>query len=81
LFLIGLAVYGVLFHLLWNLLATPARGDEFSPCRMPDGRPVACQHFLSSSPDQMRIRDEWLKMKIRRDPRDQRRDERKQDGH
>jgi len=31
---------------------------------MPSGQAVPCEHFLSSNPDQMRIRDEWLQFRI-----------------
>ena len=41
-----------------------SRADSFSPCRMPSGQAVPCEHFLSSNPDQMRIRDEWLQFRI-----------------
>jgi len=80
LLIIGLCYFDFIGHLLWNLVTTPAHGEEFSPCQI-NGRPVACQHFLSSNPDQMRVREEWLRLQIPRDPRDQRRDARPPDGH
>lgn len=77
---VGRIVFTVALLALPALFARADQAPRFSPCRV-NGQPVDCQHFLSSNPDQMRIRNEWLRHRIerdRRDPRDQRQQQQQQ---
>ncbi|MDI1344809.1 MAG: hypothetical protein PSV22_12000 [Pseudolabrys sp.] len=52
-----------------------AQADERrSPCLV-FGQPVPCQNFISSNPDQNRIRDEDLARRVQRDRDRERRDQ------
>lgn len=59
-----LSVLIVFGFILWVIGA--AHGRERSPCLV-FGQPVPCQNFISSNPDQNRIRDEDLARRIQRD--------------
>lgn len=66
-----LSVLIVFGFILWVIGA--AHGRERSPCLV-FGQPVPCQNFISSNPDQNRIRDEDLARRIQRDRNRDRRD-------